>query len=168
MRRTILCVAIGFVVLMSAPGATAWASGGLSATLNGKSIPLHEVGSHSCHDLDYPILRCFDSAEKMNADLAVLSSEGRAASAGALSVGYVIVYEHASYAGSQLAMSANQTWLSSIGWNDKISSFKSFGATGNFREDSPAGGFVYYYSTSSQVPSLNGTYNDRFSAFYIY
>jgi hypothetical protein len=168
MRRTILCAVIAIAVAMMTPGATLKAFDGLSATLNGKPIPLVEVGSHSCHDFDYPILRCFMSARELEADLATRTRVVHTGAISPATVGYVIVYEHASYAGSQLALSANQPWLSSIGWNDIISSFKSFGATGNFREDSPAGGFIYTYGPSSQVPSLNGTYNDKFSAFYIY
>lgn len=177
MRRAILCAVFGFVVVLVSPGTRVGAADDLSATLDGESIPLVEVGSHPCHDFDYPILRCFDTVAELNADLAsrthrlsgsanATSAAGTAA-ASAASTGYVIVYEHTAYGGVQLVMTQVQAWLSSIGWNDRISSFKSFGATGNFREDSPAGGFIYSYGSASRVPVLNGTYNDKFSAFYI-
>jgi len=82
-----------------------------------------------------------------------------------IAAGYVTSYEHATYDGSQMTLSADQPWLSSIGWNDRISSFKSFGATGRFREHSPNGGLVYTFGSTSQVPILTSTYNDKFSVF---
>ena len=177
MRRAILCAVFGFVVVLVSPGARVGAADDLSATLDGESISLVEVGSHPCHDFDFPILRCFDTVTELNADLAMRTLQTRNAAsaasapgagvAAAASTGYVIVYEHAAYAGTVLVMTQVQPWLSSIGWNDRISSFKSFGATGNFREDSPAGGFIYTYGSASRVPVLNSGYNDKFSAFYI-
>jgi hypothetical protein len=85
----------------------------------------------------------------------------------ATATGYVVAYEHAAYAGATKVLSSNVPWLSDIGWNDKISSFKSFGANGAFHEHSPSGGFIYFYGPTARVPSLSGTYNDKFSAFYI-
>ena len=66
---------------------------------------------------------------------------------------------------AQVTLSTDQPWLSSIGWNDRISSFKSFGATGRFRENSPGSGFIYNFSSGAQISFLSGTYNDKFSAF---
>jgi hypothetical protein len=86
---------------------------------------------------------------------------------GIADVGWLTVYEHASYAGSAMGLSADQPWLSSIGWNDRISSFKSHGAAGTFRENSPSGGFVYFFGPFSQATYVGDFYNDRFSALYI-
>jgi hypothetical protein len=79
----------------------------------------------------------------------------------------VIAYEHTSYAGSALGLTSDQPWLSSVGWNDRISSFRSFGVTGNFRENSPASGFIYTFGPNAQVAIVGSTYNDKFSAFYM-
>jgi hypothetical protein len=138
------------------------------ATLDGRTIATEDVGDLACHDFEYPIIRCFDSVQSLEASVAgelVRRSPGTAAAA---TLGYVIVYEHAQYGGSNpKVLSTDVPWLSDIGWNDKISSFKSFGASGQFYENSPSGGFAYYYWPTTQVPSLSGTYNDKFSAFYI-
>lgn len=141
----------------------------ISASADGRRISLEQAGSMSCHDLDFPTLRCFTSSAAMELDavgrLGSFSPDGGVIAV--LDVGYVIVYEHASYGGSSLLLSADQAWLSSIGWNDRISSFKSFGATGNFRENSPTGGWTYALIPGAQVSSLSGTYNDKFSALYL-
>jgi hypothetical protein len=85
----------------------------------------------------------------------------------AATTGYVEIFQDITYAGSAAILSNNVPWLSSIGWNDKISSFKSFGATGRFDENSPNGGFAYFYSSTAQVPNVGPAYNDKFSAFLI-
>jgi hypothetical protein len=140
----------------------------VSATFDGAAISLDEARELSCHDFDFPIIRCFATAGLLETEVArrveVSAAAGPAPLAGD---GYVTVYENVLYAGSALTLSADQPWLSSVGWNDRISSFKSFGATGNFREDSPGGGFIYGYGATTQISSLTGTYNDKFSAFNI-
>jgi hypothetical protein len=140
----------------------------VSATLEDAAISLQEARELSCHDFDFPVLRCFATAGLLETEVArrvqVRAAAGPAPLAGD---GYVTVYENVLYSGSALTLSADQAWLSSVGWNDRISSFKSFGATGNFREDSPTGGFIYGYGATTQISSLTGTYNDKFSAFNI-
>ena len=64
-----------------------------------------------------------------------------------------------------MTLSTDQPWLSSIGWNDRISSFKSFGATGRFLENSPGSGLVYTFGSGAQISFLSASYNDKFSAF---
>jgi len=165
-RRSLYGV-VGALTLLVALGGSAVATEPISATLGGDAISLKEASSLSCHDFDYPILRCFVSVSEMER-VVTERVRGQAKANGTLggaTTGYVTAYEHAQYAGSALTLSADQPWLLSIGWNDRISSFKSFGATGNFQENSPGGGFVYFFTSSSQVPSLSGTYNDKFSSF---
>jgi hypothetical protein len=139
----------------------------VSATFGGAAISLQEARGLSCHDFDFPILRCFATAATLEIEVAKRVQVRAAALAPLVVDGYVTVYEHAQYAGSALTLSADQPWLSSIGWNDRISSFISFGAIGNFREDSPGGGFIYGYGATTRVSSLSNTYNDKFSAFNI-
>jgi len=139
-------------------------AGGLDARLGDDVIDLDQAGTLSCHDFDYPILRCFTSPEALDRDVVERVSNATTPSAVA-ATGYVTVWEHAGYAGARMTLSADQPWLSSIGWNDRISSFKSFGASGRFFENSPTGGLVYFYTGGSQVSLLSNTYNDKFSAF---
>ena len=138
------------------------------ATLDGRPIAIERAADLNCHDFEYPVIRCFDSVGSLESDVAIhVARQASGTSFAVATVGYVVVYEHAAYAGSTKVLSSDVGWLSDLGWNDRISSFKSFGATGAFYEHSPSGGLVYSYGPSARVPSLSGTYNDKFSAFYI-
>ena len=166
MRRTVSRAAaiVTLVAAVTAPAVHA----SPSATLDGRTITLERASALDCHDFEYPIIRCFDSFASLESDVAVqIATRSVQTSFAVQSIGYVVAYEHAAYAGAAKILTSDVAWLSDIGWNDKISSFKSFGATGNFYEHSPSGGFIYYYGPSSRVPSLSGTYNDKFSSFYI-
>jgi hypothetical protein len=169
--RTSVARAVVVAALLTAaltPAVDAGIDAGASATLNGRPIPIERATTLDCHDFEYPILRCFDSLASLESDVAVqVARRNAAALFAAASVGYVAVYEHALYGGSAKILSSDVPWLSSIGWNDKISSFKSFGATGAFNEHSPSGGFIYSYGPTSRIASLSGAYNDKFSSFFI-
>jgi hypothetical protein len=137
------------------------------ATLDGEVISPAQAADLHCHDFDYPRIRCFVSSEEMLADIGVAASaELDAANLTALA-GFMVVYADPAYAGASRTLSVDYPNLGSLGWNDRISSFKSYGVTGNFREHSPAGGFTYTFGSSSQVSSLSSTYNDKFSAYYV-
>jgi hypothetical protein len=161
MERRWIRALVGAMVSLVVFGGSVTAAEKVSATLDGKPISLERAGDLSCHDFDYPVLRCFSSPGAQTRDIALRTSLGRA---GVL-VGYVTFFEHAGYDGSFMTLSADQPWLSSIGWNDRISSFKSFGASGRFRENSPGGGFIYSFGSGAQISFLSNTYNDKFSAF---
>jgi hypothetical protein len=136
---------------------------GSYATLEGRRISLAAAADYSCHDLELPIIRCFaTSAELLEAVDELALTGGQAAQS--LSSGYVIAYENISYGGAARVMSVSYDNLGSIGWNDRISSFKSFGASGDFREDAPPGGFYFFFGTSSQVSWVGSNYNDKFSS----
>ena len=77
---------------------------------------------------------------------------------------YVIVFEHGQYAGASMSLSQDYSYLGTIGWNDKISSFKSFGASGKFWENAPSGGFAYFFGSTTWVAYVGDQFNDRFSA----
>jgi hypothetical protein len=159
--------AVVMVALVSAVFTPAVQAGPI-ATLDGREIAIDQASNLNCHDFEYPVIRCFDSVASLESDVAIqFAGQNQRALFTASATGYVVVYEHASYGGSTKVLSSNVAWLSDIGWNDKISSFKSFGATGAFHEHSPSGGFIYWYGPTARVASLSGTYNDKFSAFYI-
>jgi hypothetical protein len=168
MRSRSVRVLVGALILLLVSATPGTASGRLAATLDGNSISLQRAGTLSCHDVDYPMLRCFSSANAMRLDLTARTQD-RSATPQGIDVGdlYVIAYEHSTYAGNAMGLTADQPWLSSVGWNDRISSFRSFGVTGNFRENSPASGFIYTFGPTAQVSYVGNLYNDKFSAFYM-
>jgi len=161
--------AVVIAALLATIAAPTVGAGRVRATLDGQTIPMERVGSLACHDFEYPLIRCFDSVASLESDVAIeIARQSSGTALAALSIGYVVVYEHVLYAGyNPKVLTTDVAWLSDIGWNDKISSFKSFGASGQFYEHSPSGGLVYYYGPTTQVPTLGSTYNDKFSSFYI-
>jgi hypothetical protein len=139
----------------------------LRATLDGKRIRIERVANLNCHDFDYPVIRCFSTADLIAADIAARLDANTAAGARLLFGGFVTVYQDSNYGTPSISLANDETSLSAIGWNDRISSLQSFGASGGFWEHAPSGGFLYGYGTTTQVPNLGGAYNDKFSAFII-
>jgi hypothetical protein len=135
-------------------------------TLDGRPITTERAARLSCHDLVPATVRCFKTSREMEADARRVLREASLASSSVLATGYVIVYEDVGFGGASRTLAADYPDLGAIGWNDRISSFKSIGASGYFREHTPPAGFYYYFSGSSQ-PSSVSSYNDRFSGFQI-
>lgn len=134
---------------------------------DGDVISVARAAELSCNALDPANVQCFATTSEMEASVAAFFARDDALTAAVLTTGYVVVYEDDGYNGASRTLSADVYDLGSIGWNDRISSFKSFGATGNFRENSPPSGFTYNYGTSTAVTSVGSTYNDKFSYFNI-
>jgi hypothetical protein len=139
-----------------AAAAAAGAEPVLTATLDGRPIPLEEVGKHYCDDFAYPIIRCSSVAlfVEARATLALLLT----------SVSYVTIYEHSWYSGAFMHVSQDYGALVLIGWSDKISSFKGRNSeTGTFYTDWFYGGSWWTFCCNQQTGSL-GSFNDTFSS----
>ena len=167
--RTLLITAAAAVLLAMSPGTSAAASG-VRAVLDGQPISLERAGELSCHDFAYPILTCFATSAELEAAAEQAAAGGGSASGGTaflVTSGYVIVYEDGGYLGAAQAISQNYSYLGDIGWNDKISSLRSYGAAGHFWEHAPVGGFIYYFYSTTWVSYVGDAYNDRFSSVYL-
>ena len=128
----------------------------LTADLDGRPIPLVDVGRYACHDIDYPRIHCFGTQAARDISAAPFLA--------AASSSYVIAWDQASYAGASFVFSEDYTVLAIIGWNDRISSFKVQNSqTGHWYTDWFYGGSSWYFCCNSQVPFLNA-YNDLFSS----
>ncbi len=145
-------------VLVAAPdGVAAADSAGITAELDGKPILATTAGEFYCHDLAYPLITCFSTANALEKHLAT--------SVQAASV-YVTIYSEPTYDGSYAQLSQDYDGLWSIGWNDRISSFKARnGESGRFYEDWYAGGSHYSFCCDQTEPVL-GANDDTFSAAY--
>jgi len=160
-------LALALVAAIALPAGQASAAGGVRAVLDGKPITLKEAADLSCHDFDYPVLTCFrSSAEMEQAAAARVAADGAVFAAAA--TGYVVVFENGGYGGTSRTISQSYSYLGDIGFNDKISSFKSYGATGRFYEHAPPGGLIYSFSSSTWVSYVGDTYNDKFSSVTLY
>ncbi len=135
--------------------------------LDGRPITLEEAAAHSCHDFDYPVLTCYRTSAEMEQVAAARFTADAIASAAA-ATGYVVVFEHGAYGGASRTISQSYGYLGDIGFNDKISSFKSYGATGRFFDNAPPGGLAYSFSGSTWVTYVGDIYNDKFSSVTLY
>ncbi|MGC8634883.1 MAG: hypothetical protein ACP5VP_09510 [Candidatus Limnocylindrales bacterium] len=112
---------IGSAVLpLAAPRASA--VDGLHATLDGAAVPLQSVAQFTCHDRDYPLIRCFRDAAARDADLAAAAPGGTTSSPD-LPSAFVRWYRDADYGGPSFEAYNSYPDLSVIGWNKQISSF---------------------------------------------
>jgi hypothetical protein len=156
-----LVLAVSIALWGSIPSAATAADGAgdpasLTAFLDGKPIPLADASKYSCDDFSYPIIQCSVNSLVMATRATLVSLLS--------SVDYVSIYEFPSYSGSMMNVSQDYPALATIGWNDKISSFKARNSlTGTFFVDWFYGGSQWSFCCNTQQSSLGG-YDNTFSA----
>ena len=136
----------------------------VAVTLDGRPIPVSAIPEHDCHDLEFPVIRCFSGAGAR--DLAVSAEVEIVGTESVTAVAYVTIYDLTGFAGSSFVVSQNYDVLATIGWNDRVSSFKGRNSeTGRFNVDWFAGGSAWAFCCNQQVSSLGG-FNNAFSSVY--
>jgi hypothetical protein len=124
----------------------------LVAYLDGKEIPLSDVGLYHCDDLGFPVIRCSVSP--------LLARAGQTLTALLSSADYVTIYDGINYSGSSMTASQDYATLLTIGWNDRVSSFKARNsATGKFWTDWMYGGSYLWFCCNQSVSSLGSNDN---------
>ena len=128
----------------------------LSATLDGRPIPVADVGKYDCDDFTYPEIRCWST--RVLADsraLAVTLLTG---------IDYVTIYDGTSFTGAQMSVSQDYSALATIGWNDRVSSFRGRNSeTGTFYTDWFYSGSFWAFCCNTQLSAL-GSFNNTFSS----
>jgi hypothetical protein len=159
-RRSALVPMLVAALLFPSAAFSAEPSAQVSADLAGKPIPLVDVSGYHCHDLDYPRIHCFQTASEVS-----LALEPVLGLLGVTATSYVQVFEHNWYGGGSMTISQDYTVLATIGWNDRISSFRALNSeTGSFYWDWFYGGSMpYNFCCNQNVPTL-GTWNDNVSS----
>jgi hypothetical protein len=162
-RRGVAVSAVLMAVFVLAIGPSwAMAAGGttesLRADLDGKPIKLVDVANWYCDDFSYPVIHCYSDASRLAArDALVLSVSA---------VDYVTIYDYTSFAGSYMQVSQDYNALITLGWNDRISSFKARNSlAGHFYVDWFYQGTGYYFCCNQQVTSL-GSFDNTFSSIH--
>jgi hypothetical protein len=142
----------------SAPQSTA--ASGVTADLDGRSLSVAEIARFHCELIEYPRVHCFRTEEARDARVQSALRAGVT-----LASGYVIAWQDAGFTGSSVTLTTDVSNLGSIGWNDRITSFKSIsGASGRFYEHASYLGVYYAFCCSVQVSNVGQTYNDKFSS----
>jgi len=128
----------------------------LTATLDGRPIPLEDVGKYDCDDFSYPEIRCWSTR---------VLADSRALLATLLtSIDYVTIFDGTTYTGASMNVSQDYAVLAAIGWNDRISSIKGRNSeTGMFWTDWFYSGTWYAFCCNTQVPNL-GALSNTFSS----
>jgi hypothetical protein len=69
--------------------------------------------------------------------------------------------------GTSLLISTPYDHLGSVGWSDRISSFKTLTSTGGtFYQHDLGTGWAYPFCCTGAVPYVGDAYNDQFSSVY--
>ena len=162
----IMGFALALVVALPGVG-SAGSPGRLEARLGGKPLPLSRVATLHCHDFDHPIIRCYRSPAALErAVRARLAPRSEGPGPAALvDLAYVRIFADAGYMGASAYLSASYDNLGVIGWNDRISSFRSVNlGVGAFFEHVDRGGDRYSFCCNTNVSNVGSAYNDSFSS----
>src|SRR5207244_6651790 len=89
----------------------------LTATLDGKPIPLEDVSKYSCDDFSYPEIRCSSTRVLQDARATLVTL--------LTSIDYVTIYDFTNFGGASMNVSQDYATLATIGWTDKISYFRA-------------------------------------------
>jgi hypothetical protein len=171
MRRSLLVGGLLTTLLLVCPTGTL-AKGAVPelpaqaiAVLDGRSIPLKDVVNHHCHDLDAGVYRCFATEAERDADALTTVDDELLGPLGTQGFTYAIAYAAINYGGSSLWISSSIPDLSTIGWNDVISSFKSTnGGRPKWWAAANYSGSSWQWIASAWVPYVGDSANDRFSS----
>ena len=133
----------------------------IEADLEGVPIPVATISRFHCNDFDFPQIHCFKTPDGLEASLSIEVALNLLSASD-----YVQIFDQVSYGGASMILSQNYDALWTIGWNDRIGSFKGKNVqTGTFYTDWFAGGTAYAFCCNWQVSTLGG-FNDTFSSIY--
>ena len=143
---------------LPAPTSGGEPDGEVVAFVDGRAIPISQVSRYYCDDFSYPIIRCSALSIVVETRALVVSL--------AAGVDYATIYDQASYFGTYMHVSQDYASLLSIGWNDKVSSFRGRNSeSGRFWTNWFNGGTSWSFCCNQNVGSL-GQYNNTFSSMH--
>lgn len=149
--------------------------GHLSAVLDGEEIPLSDVGLYYCHDFAYPVYRCFRTSLERDLDMGAQTTLSDTSLSGALSINllaatsvtYVLAYDLPDFGGPSVALSNPAPDLALLGWNNRISSFKSTnGGRPKWWDGTYYSGSSWQWGTSAWVAYVGDGLTNRFTSVF--
>lgn len=147
---------------------------GVRASYRGRVINLAEdwEGAMACVVSDESAA-CFDTAEERDGELAKVEASTDSVGVQAVScASSVRLYDGTSYMGASVAYSTRGAWLnlSSVGFDNRTSSFR-IGACSSYFADDPGGGGSWYPTSATQAgaqsTSMVSGWNNRVSSIYL-
>lgn len=125
------------------------------AFLDGKPLSVKLVANYSCDDFAFPVITCSTQAATIQARASLALLAG---------VDYVTMWDQPNFGGGSMNVSQDYATLVTIGWNDRVSSFKARNSeTGRFTVDWFYGGTNWSFCCNSQLYGL-GAYDNTFSS----
>ncbi len=156
LRAVVLSIGLMTSGMGIAPVAAAEPDLDVVAYLDGKLIPIADVANYYCDDFSYPIIQC--------SRLSLVTQARALLLVRLTGVDYVSVFDLTSYNGGFMNISQDYPTLITVGWNDRVSSYRGRnGETGLFYTDWFYGGTSWGICCNQNVSSL-GTYNNTFSS----
>lgn len=144
-------------------------TGSVNAWLGERRIEVGSIPRYYCHDVEFPIIRCFRTAEQLEMAMPpeiATQPTSSATVASTAAVVYVTIFDGTSYQGSYMHVSADYDALAWVGWNDRVSSYKAKnGETGVFYTDWFHGGAPHNFCCNQGLTTLGG-FNNAFSSVY--
>jgi len=161
-------VMLGVVVLLASLLGDGHGASAASATvmLGDGPIPLSRAASLHCHDLERPIIRCFRTERQLMAAVRASMTRPPYRRSGAIlsSISYVHIFADAGFDGASMFLTGAYSNLGDIGWNDRISSFRSVNnGAGTFSQHAGYEGTHYAFCCDTAVSNV-GVYNDTWSS----
>jgi hypothetical protein len=165
---TVLTIAsLWSVTAVSAASSPTRAPEAIVVDVEGQQIKPVLTSSFYCHDFDYPRIHCFRTATQLNAAETTFVRAKLAVSPNFTSADYVTIFDGSAYTGAAMDLSQSYDALWSIGWNDRISSYKARNSvSGTFWTDWFASGTGRNFCCNTNVSSLPSDLDNAFSSVY--
>jgi hypothetical protein len=145
------------IVVLPALSGAARADDDPEAWLGSHQIPLATVSEYHCHDLEWPVIRCFAVEEDRDEDMGSVARRAPGE--------YVTFYSDDNYGGGSFTATQPYPDLAPYGWGDVITSFKSRnGGHPKFYADANYGYPSWQWSAGIWNPNVGSAANDTFSS----
>jgi hypothetical protein len=167
MKRHAFAVLSSTVVLVAAAatGVSARSLHAQSATYRGHTISLREVANYHCHTGRKNVISCFDTESDKDRSLDQLTAGSASLASATSSTQYVTFYADINFGGASFTAVDPIADLGSIGWNDRISSFKSLNSGHPmWWKDAHFGNQNWQWVAGSWVGNVGADANDQFSS----
>ncbi len=159
---------LGLLALPMTVSAAAAANGVPAVYLSGQRIDAREAVNYSCHDREYPVIRCFRTAADRAAEESGLAGAPETAIVGSVGPAsllspYVRWYRDANFSGPSFDAYVYEPDLAAIGWDNQISSFVPLnGGHPQWWTGSNRSGTKWDWGTASMATL--GSMNDQISS----
>ncbi len=139
----------------------------VTADVNGRMIKIASIAQYHCHDFDFPRIHCFQTAAELEGAKLAQSTTLAAISPSFAAGDYVTIFDGQVYSGGAMDLSQSYDALFSIGWNDRVSSYKDRNnVSGTFWTDWFSSGTARNFCCNTNVSSLPSNLDNAFSSVY--